>query len=45
MTQCFKRACRKTNGFMKKTAKTPMKELDKAKQYRADDLERKGREK
>lgn len=29
-----------TNGFIKKTAKTPRKELDKAKLYRADYLER-----
>ena len=34
-----------TNGFIKKTTKTLAKELDKAKQYRADYLERKGREK
>ena len=29
-----------TNGFIKKTAKTPPKELDKAKRYRADYFER-----
>lgn len=31
-----------TNGFTKKTRKTPQKELDKAKRYRTDFLERMG---
>ena len=31
-----------TNGFIKKTNKTPVKEIEKAKKYRADYLERKG---
>ena len=30
-----------TNGFIKKTNKTPIKEIDKAKKYRADYLKRK----
>ncbi len=33
-----------TNGFIKKTQKTPRSETDKAKRYRKDYLERKGRE-
>ena len=32
-----------TNGFIKKTQKTPQAEKDKAKKYRADYLSRKGR--
>ena len=31
-----------TNGFVKKTKKTPLKELEKAKKYRQDYLRRKG---
>lgn len=31
-----------TNGFVKKTQKTPKSEIQKAKQYRADYLKRKG---
>ena len=31
-----------TNGFVKKTQKTPARELDRAKKYRADYLQRKG---
>ena len=31
-----------TNGFVKKTKKTPSKELEKAKKYRQDYLRRKG---
>lgn len=31
-----------TNGFVKKTAKTPPGEIEKAKKYRADYLQRKG---
>lgn len=31
-----------TNGFIKKSKKTPQRELDKAKKYRADYLERNG---
>ena len=30
-----------TNGFIKKTQKTPQKEIDRAKRYRADYLQRK----
>ena len=30
-----------TNGFIKKTNKTPIKEIEKAKKYRADYLKRK----
>lgn len=32
-----------TNGFIKKTRETPPKEIEKAKKYRDDYLERKGR--
>ena len=31
-----------TNGFLKKTNKTPRKEIDKAKRYRQDYIDRKG---
>ena len=31
-----------TNGFVKKTQKTPAKEIERAKRYRADYLQRKG---
>ena len=31
-----------TNGFVKKTKKTPLKELEKAKKYRQDYIRRKG---
>ena len=31
-----------TNGFIKKTQKTPVSEIDKAKRYRSDYLERNG---
>ena len=31
-----------TNGFIKKTQKTPPKEIERAKKYRADYLRRKG---
>lgn len=34
-----------TNGFIKKTNRTPSKELDKAKKYRTDYLRRKGERK
>ena len=33
-----------TNGFVKKTAKTPPSEIAKAKKYRADYLKRRGRQ-
>jgi phage-related protein len=31
-----------TNGFVKKTSKTPAKEIEKAKRYRKDYIQRKG---
>lgn len=33
-----------TNGFIKKTTRTPKNEIDRAKRYRADYLKRKGNE-
>ena len=34
-----------TNGFVKKTQKTPEREIERAKKYRADYLQRKGQDK